>query len=161
MSYNIIILIIGWLVALAIFLGFILLLRYIQYREHMALLTHGLNPNDLQRQRRNRGILRAGLITMMVGLSFTIGLYPIGFLISHSLTATPFHLGPWLLPGLIPFGVGIALIISYYLEQSSPISTEDHNHKDKGNTTQDHQDDHKVISPQNHIHNGHRKDPFV
>jgi hypothetical protein len=29
----------------------------------------------------------------------------------------PFRAGPWLLPGLIPLGVGSALIISYYLAQ--------------------------------------------
>ena len=55
---------------------------------------------------------------MMVGLFLTIGLYPIGFFLPASL-ASPYHLGPWLLPGLIPFGVGMALTISYYLEQNS------------------------------------------
>ena len=119
MSYNVIILLIGWLVALAIFLGFIVLLRYIHHRERMALITQGINPNDGRRQRGNRGILRAGLITMMVGLSLTIGLYPLGFVLPSSFTATPFHLGPWLLPGLIPFGVGLALTCSYYLEQNT------------------------------------------
>ncbi len=120
MSYNVIVLLIGWLVALAIFLGFIVLLRYIHHRERMALITKGINPNEGQKQRRrSRGILRAGLITMMVGLSLTIGLYPVGFILPSSFTATPFHLGPWLLPGLIPFGVGLALTCSYYLEQNS------------------------------------------
>ena len=119
MSYNVIVLLIGWLIALAIFLGFIVLLRYIHHRERMALITQGINPNDGHRQRRSRGILRAGLITMMVGLSLTIGLYPLGFVLPSNFTATPFHLGPWLLPGLIPFGVGLALTCSYYLEQNT------------------------------------------
>ena len=150
MTYNVIVLIAGWLVALAIFLGFILLLRYIQYREHMALLTHGLHPNDLRRLKRNRGILRAGLITMMVGLSLTIGLYPIGFLLPLSLIATPFHLGPWLLPGLIPFGVGIALTISYYLEQSTP-----------GNTEETDMQNNVIPINKNHRDNERRKDPLI
>jgi hypothetical protein len=119
MSYNVLTLIIGWLIALILFLGFIALLRYIQYRERMAMLTHGMRPEDLPRRRHNSGILRAGLITGMVGLSLTIGLYPLGFLLPTTFTATPFHLGPWLLPGLIPFGVGVALVTSAYLEQSS------------------------------------------
>ncbi len=119
MSYNVIVLLIGWLIALAIFLGFIVLLRYIHHRERMALITQGINPNDGRRQRRSRGILRAGLITMMVGLSLTIGLYPLGFVLPSNFTATPFHLGPWLLPGLIPFGVGLALTCSYYMEQNT------------------------------------------
>jgi formate hydrogenlyase subunit 3/multisubunit Na+/H+ antiporter MnhD subunit len=119
MSYNVIVILLGWLIALAIFLGFIILLRYIQYRERMAMITHGIPPRERSRQRRHHGILRAGLITMMVGLSLTIGLYPLGFVLPAAFTATPLHLGPWLLPGLIPFGVGLALAVSYYLEQGS------------------------------------------
>jgi hypothetical protein len=118
MSYNILAILIGWLIALAIFLGFIVLLRYIHYRERMALITHGFDPNTLRKRRRNSGLLRAGLITMMVGLSLTVGLYPISFLLPTAIDAAPFHLGPWLLPGLIPLGVGIALTVSYYLEQN-------------------------------------------
>ena len=65
-------------------------------------------------------MLRAGLIIAMVGLSLTVGLYPVGFFLPPSLAvATPLHLGPWLLPGLIPLGVGVALIVSYYLEQNT------------------------------------------
>jgi hypothetical protein len=130
MSYNILAILIGWLIALAIFLGFIVLLRYIHYRERMALITHGFNPNTLRRRRRNSGILRAGLITMMVGLSLTIGLYPVSFLLPTAIDAAPLHLGPWLLPGLIPLGVGIALTVSYYLEQNSLTHDEDEQ-KDK------------------------------
>ena len=119
MSYNVIAILLGWLIALAIFLGFIILLRYIQYRERMAMLKHGIPPRERNRQRHHQGILRAGLITMMVGISLTIGLYPLGFVLPAAFTATPLHLGPWLLPGLIPFGVGLALAVSYYLEQGS------------------------------------------
>ena len=125
MSTNIFVILLGWLFALAIFLGFLVLLRYLQHRERMALITHGMNPNMINKQHRNRGILRAGLITMMVGLSLTIGLYPVGFVLPATIAATPFHLGPWLLPGLIPFGVGLALTISYYLEQSTQIVSEE------------------------------------
>jgi hypothetical protein len=130
MSYNILAVLIGWLIALAIFLGFIALLRYIQHRERMALITHGFNPNTIHKRRRSTGILRAGLITMMVGLSLTVGLYPVSFLLPTTIDAAPFHLGPWLLPGLIPLGVGIALTVSYYLEQSSLVHDEDE-HRDK------------------------------
>jgi Domain of unknown function (DUF6249) len=131
MSYNVIALLIGWLVALAIFLGFIVLLRYIHHRERMALITKGINPNEGQKKRRSRGILRAGLITMMVGLSLTVGLYPLGFILPSNFAATPFHLGPWLLPGLIPFGVGLALTCSYYLEQNSQSNTPEEPEKPK------------------------------
>ncbi|GLV57549.1 hypothetical protein KDH_43850 [Dictyobacter sp. S3.2.2.5] len=125
MSFNAIVLVIGWLIALAIFLGFIILLRYIQHRERMAMISRGLHPSEIQRRRRNKGILRAGLITMMVGLTLLIGLYPIGFLLPATLATAPLHIGPWLLPGLIPFGVGLALTGSYYLEQNSQGDIED------------------------------------
>ncbi len=129
MSLNVLLVLLGWLFAVAIFFAFIILLRYLQHREHMELIKQGINPHITPKQRRSRGILRAGLITMMVGLSLTIGLYPVGFLLPTAFTNTPFHLGPWLLPGLIPFGVGAALTISYYLEQSSQIGGEEKEEK--------------------------------
>ena len=124
MSFNVILILIGWLVAMAIFFGFIVLLRYLHHRETMALISHGINPESMPKRRRSRGMLRAGLIITMVGLALTIGLYPIGFFLPPTF-ATPFHLGPWLLPGLIPLGVGIALIGSYYLEQNALVGSDD------------------------------------
>ena len=117
MSSIVLAALIGWLIALAIFFGFIGLLRYIDHRERMALILRGINPNSLRRQRRGVGLLRAGLITAMVGLALTIGLYPLGFMLPVSITGAPFHFGPWLLPGLIPLAVGGALVISHYLGQ--------------------------------------------
>lgn len=126
MFSNAFLVLLGWLMVLAIFFGFIVLLRYLHHKERMALITQGINPQrqrgeDPRRLIRSRRMLRAGLIIAMVGLSLTVGLYPIGFFLPVTLAAaTPFHLGPWLLPGLIPLGVGIALIVSYYLEQNVP-----------------------------------------
>ncbi len=117
MSSIVLAALIGWLIALAIFFGFIVLLRFIDHRERMALISRGIDPNSLRRQRRGVGLLRAGLITAMVGLALTIGLYPLGFMLPVSITGAPFHFGPWLLPGLIPLGVGSALVISHYLGQ--------------------------------------------
>src|SRR5436305_6385523 len=120
MSANVLVILIGWLIALAIFFGFIVLLRYIQHREHMAMISSGMHPGSWRRQRRNGGMLRAGLIIAMVGLALTIGLYPIGFILPPIYATIPLHLGPCLLPGLIPPGAGTALIISYYLERDVP-----------------------------------------
>jgi hypothetical protein len=119
MSTVVWIALIGWLIVLAIFCGFIVLLRYIEHRERMALIERGIDPNILRRQRRGVGVLRAGLIITMVGLALTIGLYPLGFMLPSSITETPLHFGPWLLPGLIPLGVGGALVIGYYLGQDN------------------------------------------
>lgn len=117
MSSSVLAALLAWLIALAIFFGFIVLLRYIEHRERMALIARGIDPNTLRKERRGTGVLRAGLIIAMVGLALTVGLYPIGFMLPSSFTAVPFHFGPWLLPGLIPLAVGSALIISYYLGQ--------------------------------------------
>jgi hypothetical protein len=119
MSSIIVVAIIGWLIALAIFFSFIVLLRYIEHRERMALIARGIDPNSLRRRRRGVGVLRAGLIIAMVGIALTIGLYPLGFMLPASFTNVPLHFGPWLLPGLIPLGVGGALVIGYYLGQDN------------------------------------------
>jgi hypothetical protein len=140
MSENAIIVLTGWLFALAIFFGFIVLLRYLQHRERMALISHGINPGTRPKHKRSNGILRAGLITMMVGLALTLGLYPIGFILPPNLSSTPFHLGPWLLPGLIPFAVGLALTVSYYLEQTSQMQEIDKGHSDKVISINEHLD---------------------
>ena len=119
MSSIVLVALFGWLIALAIFFGFIVLLRYIEHRERMALIARGIDPYSLRRQRRGVGVLRAGLIIAMVGLALTIGLYPLGFMLPSSITQAPFHFGPWLLPGLIPLGIGVALVIGYYLGQDN------------------------------------------
>ena len=119
MSSGVLAALLGWLIALAIFLGFIAGLRYIDHRERMAMIARGIDPYRLRRRRHGTGLLRAGLIVGMVGLALTIGLYPLGYILPAVVTATPLHVGPWLLPGLIPLGVGAALVISYYLGQDS------------------------------------------
>jgi len=130
----------GWVFALAIFFGFIVLLRYLQHRERMALISQGINPGTEPRFRGSKGILRAGLITMMVGLALTLGLYPIGFILPPNIASTPFHLGPWLLPGLIPFAVGLALTVSYYLEQTSQTLEVDQDRNGKVISINEHMD---------------------
>ncbi|HLH62861.1 MAG TPA: DUF6249 domain-containing protein [Ktedonobacteraceae bacterium] len=119
MSSEVFAALLGWSTALVIFLGFIVLLRYIEHKERMALIMRGLDPHRLRRQRKGTGVLRAGLIITMVGLALSIGLYPLGFMLPPALTGAPLHFGPWLLPGLIPLGVGGALVISHYLGQDS------------------------------------------
>ncbi len=108
-----------WLGGLALFLGFILLLRYLEHRERMSLIERGLLPSiespGRPRYVRGSAVLRGGLITAMVGFAVTIGLYTLGYLLPPPFNAAPGRLGPWLLPGLIPMAVGLALIASYYL----------------------------------------------
>jgi hypothetical protein len=107
-----------WLGALALFLAFILLIRYLDHRERMAMIDRGLTPPTHRGKRAARqgsAALRGGLITGMVGLTVTIGLYAVGYLLPPPFSAVPGRLGPWLLPGLIPLGIGAALVASHYL----------------------------------------------
>ena len=107
-----------WLGALALFLGFILLVRFLDHRERMTMIERGLLDRfegDPLRPPRSSTMLRGGMITAMVGLAVTVGLYTLGYLLPAPFSAVPGRLGPWLLPGLIPLAVGVALVASYYL----------------------------------------------
>lgn len=106
-----------WLGSLALFLAFILLIRYLDHRERMAMIDRGLMPPRLSNPVRRAGsaALRGGLITAMVGVAVTLALYALGYLLPPPFNAVPGKLGPWLLPGLIPLGVGAALVASHYL----------------------------------------------
>jgi len=117
----------GWLIVLIIFLGFLSLRRYMEHRERMAMIQRGIAPpekpsNTLPRPQlaRRAGVLQGGLITALVGMALTLGLYPLGFLLPPSLS-TPNHFGPWLLAGLIPLAVGVALILGHYLTPGRPV----------------------------------------
>ncbi|MGH2487272.1 MAG: DUF6249 domain-containing protein, partial [Ktedonobacterales bacterium] len=96
----------------------ILLIRYLDHRERMTMIAHGLTPPDrhtLPRASRSTAVLRGGLITAAVGIAITLGLYTVGYVLPAPFSAVPGRFGPWLLPGLIPTGVGVALVLSYYL----------------------------------------------
>ncbi|MGC8874557.1 MAG: DUF6249 domain-containing protein [Chloroflexia bacterium] len=84
---------------------FVVAMRYILYRERIGLAQHGIFlPEesfwDRLSQRTPRGVLWAGIITACCGLALLLGLYTIG-------------LGPWLLGGLIPFFVGLGMVLIY------------------------------------------------
>ncbi|HLW00408.1 MAG TPA: hypothetical protein VKT82_17205 [Ktedonobacterales bacterium] len=124
---DLLVLALGWLLVLIAFLSFLSLRRYMEHRERMAMIARGITPPEDQRKSlsqpmfiRRAGVLQGGLITAMVGLALTLGLYPIGFYVPLSLVG-PYHLGPWLLAGLIPLAVGGALILGHYLTPGRPM----------------------------------------
>lgn len=106
-----------WLGTLALFLACIVAVRYLEHRERMSMIERGLVPPAARgrQARRGSGLLRGGLITMSVGIAVTVGLYNLGYLLPAPFSAVPDRIGPWLLPGLIPTAVGLALVASYYL----------------------------------------------
>jgi hypothetical protein len=59
---------------------FFAFIRYLRYKETVALAERGLLRPE--RARRNRDTLRWGIIIMMIGLGLVCGLWPIGFMSS-------------------------------------------------------------------------------
>src|ERR1051325_4592158 len=101
----------GVITILVLFLGFILALRYINYRETMQLAEKGL----VRPARANGGSKSAliwGIILTAIGLALTIGLLTPGKLINNDI---PFGFGPWMLTGLLPTFFGLALILIHVL----------------------------------------------
>ena len=84
--------------------AFFAFLRYLRYKETIALAENGLlRPSG----RFGRGgTSRWGVALTSIGAALTLGLWPIGFLIDE----TPLGLGPWMIPGLLPLFFGIGLL---------------------------------------------------
>lgn len=123
-------------------LGFILLSRYLKYRETLAMIEHGITPPQPQpppppmmppmpmmppqppivvnrsQGGAGRGTLIWGLVLSGVGLALTLALWPIGF-IANSASGNsvnfPLGLGPWMLAGFTPLFVGLALILAFVI----------------------------------------------
>ncbi|MBI3243950.1 MAG: hypothetical protein HYZ49_16835 [Chloroflexi bacterium] len=88
------------------------IMRYLSYRETMALAEKGLVRPDKARG-NGKDTLRWGIAIAAIGMALCVGLYPIGFLGSG--TRFPLGLGPWMLAGLIPTFFGLALVLIYVL----------------------------------------------
>lgn len=100
---------IGFSVALifSIPFAFFAFMRYLRYKETVALAEQGLlRP---QQRRKDRQTTKWGIVITAVGLAFTCGLWPFGFIDGGP--DFPFGFGPWMLVGLLPMFFGIALII--------------------------------------------------
>jgi hypothetical protein len=114
----------------AIFLlifGFAAYLRYMRYKETLALAEKGLvrpqkNGNGAS---NGKGALRWGIVITALGVAMCIGLYPFGWLAGG--TSFPLNFGPWMVIGLIPTFFGLALILIYVAtsKNGSPEPTEE------------------------------------
>jgi hypothetical protein len=95
--------------------GTIVILRWFRHREIVTLAEKGLLPAQYAqylRASRGRGLLGWGIALAALGLALMIGLYPTGFVAE---TQYPLYLGPWMLGGLIPLFIGLALLLTYFL----------------------------------------------
>jgi len=101
----------GSIVLLFLILGFILLMRYLNYRETMQLAEKGL-VKPIRSNDNGKSALISGIIITAIGLALIVGLLPVGALIN---TNAPFGFGPWMLLGLLPTFFGLALILIHVL----------------------------------------------
>ena len=103
----------GIIALLAIIFGFVAFLRYMNYKETLALAEKGLTRPEAK---NTKGLLRWGVVITALGIALTIGLYPIGF---FARDAYPLHLGPWMLGGFAPLFLGLALVLLHYLTEKN------------------------------------------
>jgi hypothetical protein len=119
---------IGTIAFFTLVFGFIIILRWFRHREVMTQIQQGLVPGDHGPQTANdralRRLLGWGLGLAALGLALMIGLYPYGFVAPEP---WPLHFGPWMVVGLAPLFIGLALLITYYLsrEKRAPQEAEE------------------------------------
>ena len=99
--------------ALVIIFGFLAFLRYMNYKETIALAEKGLSRPE---QGSGNGLLRWGILIAALGLGLSLGLYPIGFAAGYDY---PLHLGPWMLAGFVPLFLGLGLILLHVLTRKN------------------------------------------
>lgn len=102
--------------------AFFAFIRYLRYKETIALAERGLlRPSE---SKNGRSTLRWGIVITFVGFALVLGLLPIGFF-----EDADFVLGPWLLGGCLPMFFGLALLVIYALTRNdnanSAISEDD------------------------------------
>ncbi len=94
---------------LVVIFGFLAFLRYMNYKETLALAEKGLAKPE---NKSGKGLLRWGIILTSLGLALSLGLYFIGF---NSPNNYPLHLGPWMLGGFVPLFLGLGLVLIHFL----------------------------------------------
>lgn len=99
--------------SLVIVFGFLAFLRYMNYRETVALAEKGLTRPE---RKPGNGLLRWGVVMTALGLALSVGLYPIGFSAGYDY---PLHLGPWMLGGFVPLFLGLSLILLHVLTRKN------------------------------------------
>ena len=103
----------GGITFFLIVFGFFAFMRYLSYKETLALAEKGLvKPQHSNGNGNGKGALIWGLLIAAVGLALTIGMWPLGFIGN---TGFPFGFGPWMIVGLIPMFFGLALVLVYVL----------------------------------------------
>lgn len=113
---------VGILGFLFLILAFIVVMRYISYRETLKLAEKGL-MKPIRSNANAKATLIWGIVITSIGMALMIGLWPLGALLGANV---PFGFGPWMLTGLLPMFFGLALILIHVL-------TREPHPKDEGN----------------------------
>jgi hypothetical protein len=102
----------GGLGFFALLFGFIALMRFMSFRETLALAEKGL-VKPPRADSNGKGALIWGIIITAVGLAVTLGLWPLGVMFDSQ--QFPLGFGPWMVIGLVPTFFGVALILVHVL----------------------------------------------
>jgi len=102
----------GAILSLLIFFGFIVLMRYINYKENLLMAEKGI-VRMAPEKKRGKGLLIWGILVTATGLALCLGLYPLR-LMGNGMSF-PFGLGPWMIAGFLPLFVGIGLVLVYII----------------------------------------------
>ncbi|HSL31521.1 MAG TPA: DUF6249 domain-containing protein [Anaerolineales bacterium] len=94
---------------LLVIFGFLAFLRYMNYREAIALAERGLSRPEAK---PGKGLLRWGILVTGLGIALSLGLYFAGY---NSGQSYPLHLGPWMLGGFVPLFLGLGLVLLHFL----------------------------------------------
>ena len=101
----------GFLGFFVLLFAFIAVMRFLNYRETLALAEKGLvRPG--QTRGDGKDTLRWGIVITAIGMALCAGLYPIGFIAD---IGVPLGFGPWMLAGLLPTFFGLGLVLIYVL----------------------------------------------
>ncbi|GEM_PF-1175763 len=131
---NVLVVFIIFVLFPGIILAFILLSRYLKYRETLTMIQHGITPPPpmvmmpspplpqrpvvVNQGGGGRATLIWGLVLTGIGIALTLALWPIGFIANSASGNTinfPLGLGPWMLAGFVPLFVGLALTLGYVI----------------------------------------------
>lgn len=99
---------------LLVIFSFLAFLRYMNYRETIALAERGITRPERTEAGNSKRLLHWGTLVTGLGVALSLGLYLIGY---NAAENYPLHLGPWMLGGFVPLFLGLALILSHFLNQ--------------------------------------------
>ncbi len=95
--------------------GFFAFLRYLRHKETMMMVEKGLlHREDLAPvSSSDRTLINRGILLIAIGFALCLGLLPIGFFVQRNGESMLF--GPWLIVGLLPLFIGLAIVIQALL----------------------------------------------